>query len=239
MRKWLIVALILSLGVLVPNIDAQKKTKADEDPKEALQALQDFIGGWKGSANDTSPKKLGFWTETADWSWRFKGKDVWIGFKIKNSKVYQEGEIRFLPDKSKYQLTVTTKAGDKLAYEGEFKKAGVTNVLTLERLDPDTELTELIKMSVGSDGDRLVYSKWIKRGTVLTKQLDVGYTREGVTFGVESGGKKVLCVVTGGLGTMPVSYMGVTYYVCCSGCRDAFNDNPAKIVAEYLKSKKK
>jgi len=35
------------------------------------------------------------------------------------------------------------------------------------------------------------------------------------------------------LGTIAVSYAGTTYYVCCTGCRDAFNDNPAKILAEY------
>jgi YHS domain-containing protein len=27
--------------------------------------------------------------------------------------------------------------------------------------------------------------------------------------------------------------MGMTYYVCCTGCRDAFNENPSKIIAEY------
>jgi YHS domain-containing protein len=32
--------------------------------------------------------------------------------------------------------------------------------------------------------------------------------------------------------------MGVTYYVCCSGCRDAFNENPAKIIADFNKKKK-
>jgi YHS domain-containing protein len=37
---------------------------------------------------------------------------------------------------------------------------------------------------------------------------------------------------------MQVSYMGQTYYVCCSGCRDAFNENPAKIIAEYKARKK-
>jgi YHS domain-containing protein len=36
-----------------------------------------------------------------------------------------------------------------------------------------------------------------------------------------------------------VSFQGVTYYVCCSGCLDAFNENPAKIVAAYLAKKKK
>jgi len=25
----------------------------------------------------------------------------------------------------------------------------------------------------------------------------------------------------------------VTYYVCCSGCRDAFNENPEKYIKEF------
>ena len=235
MRKWCISAMLLSLAVLLPTVDGGgKKSKADgEDPKEALQALQEFIGGWKGTAND---KKLGFWTEKSDWSWRFKGKDVWISFKLENSKLYKGGEVRFLPDKSKYQITIIDKADKKTVYEGEMKK----NLLTVERLNPDTNDTEQIKMSVISGGDRLVYSTWLKPDgrTQFTKQFDVGYTRDGVTFGVESGGKKPVCCVTGGLGTMTVSFGGATYYVCCSGCRDAFNENPAKVVAEYLKKKK-
>ena len=232
MRKWLIAALVLSLGVLLPTADAGKKTKSDgEDPKEALQALQEFIGGWKGTAND---KKLGFWTEKSDWSWRFKGKDVWMSFKLDNSKLYKEGEVRYLPEKSKYQITLINKAGVKAVYEGEIKK----KTLTVERVNPDTEETEQIKLFSPSD-DRLVYSKWVKRGTQLSKQLEVGYTREGVTFGLEPGGKRPVCCVTGGLGTMTVSFGGATYYVCCSGCRDAFNENPAKVVAEFLKNKKK
>jgi len=40
------------------------------------------------------------------------------------------------------------------------------------------------------------------------------------------------------LGTITVTHMGATYYVCCSGCRDAFNENPAKILAEYTKRKR-
>ena len=37
---------------------------------------------------------------------------------------------------------------------------------------------------------------------------------------------------------MPISYKGETFYVCCSGCRDAFNENPEKYIKEF-KAKKK
>ena len=45
------------------------------------------------------------------------------------------------------------------------------------------------------------------------------------------------CVVTGGLGTIEVSFEGKTYYVCCTGCRDYFNDNPKEVLAEYFARK--
>ena len=54
-----------------------------------------------------------------------------------------------------------------------------------------------------------------------------------------AGQKGPECIVTGGLGTMQVSFGGNTYYVCCTGCRDAFNDDPAKIIAEYKARKAK
>jgi ribosomal protein L24E len=63
----------------------------------------------------------------------------------------------------------------------------------------------------------------------------VAATREGASLGAKE--KKTECVVSGGAGTMPVSFKGETFYVCCSGCRDAFNENPEKYVKEF-KAKK-
>ena len=132
------------------------------------------------------------------------------------------------------QLTLLDKDGGKSVYEGELKKTG----LLLER-KTDAGDTEQIKVKVVGGGDRLVHEMWLRPEgrTLFNKQYQIAYTKEGVTFGTTGGDKKPECVVTGGLGTMQVSYMGQTYYVCCSGCRDAFNDNPAKIIAEYKKKK--
>ena len=41
------------------------------------------------------------------------------------------------------------------------------------------------------------------------------------------------CVVTGGAGTIMVTYKGQSYWVCCTGCRDLFNEDPEKVLAEY------
>ena len=32
---------------------------------------------------------------------------------------------------------------------------------------------------------------------------------------------------------MQVSYKGETFWVCCSGCADAFKENPEKYIAEF------
>jgi YHS domain-containing protein len=204
------------------------------DAREALQALQDYIGGWKG--NGTSEKdKSEIWKENASWSWRFKGKDVFLSVEVKDSKLFKSGEMRFQPDREKYQLTLVDKKGKKLIYEGELKKGG----LVLERLDPDTKDAYQIKMNIVGGGIRMVMTMFSRPAdrTFWNKQFQVAYTKEGESFGAAA--KKNECVVTGGLGTMAVTYMGQTYYVCCGGCRDAFNENPAKIIKEYLAKKKK
>ena len=204
-----------------------------DDPKEALQELQEYIGGWKGSVD----KGTTAWKESANWSWRFanKGKDVYMTVDMPDGKVFKSGEMRFLPDTGKYQFTLTDKGDKKNVYVGDLKKG----TLTLERVVPETKATEQIKMATAAAGVRLIYtfSKKPADRTLYAKDFQISYTKEGESFGTAAGQKGPECVVTGGLGTMQVSYMGTTYYVCCTGCRDAFNDNPAKIVAEY-KAKK-
>ena len=71
---------------------------------------------------------------------------------------------------------------------------------------------------------------------VYSRLAEVGSTRKGSSF-AKSAASGPECIVTGGLGTIPVEYMGKKYFVCCTGCRDLFRDNPAGVLEEYRQRK--
>src|SRR5438132_1512516 len=95
-----LIALMVVFQLLAAGGDAAKQAA---QVKEALQALQDYIGGWKG--NGSSEKdKLAIWNEKVNWGWKFKGNDAWLIMEFAESKFYKNGEMRYLPAKKSYQL---------------------------------------------------------------------------------------------------------------------------------------
>src|SRR5262245_57311609 len=235
MRRLLALGFLLGLiGLVMPVLAAASADKSAA--KDALKELQEFIGGWKGNGGLDKPRpspRDPVWSENISWSWRFKGDDAWMSMAIKDGKLFKSGELRYLPDKKVYQLTATDLKDKKFVFEGTIK----SDVLTLTRVDADTKETQQIQMNTAAEGDRFVYrvAHKGKDSTIWKKDYMIGCTREGVSLGKVD--KKNECVVSGGLGTMPISYKGETYYVCCSGCADAFKEDPEKYINEY-KAKK-
>ena len=157
---------LLACGVLfgltaffVPARPAAAADKGD-DPKtakEGLQALNDFIGEWKGSGGPDKPKpgpRDAVWTEALEWVWKFKGDDAWLVINFKDSKNYKSGEMRYLLDKKFYQLTLTGKDDKKLVFEGPLDTD--KDELTLVRIDPDTKETQQITMNTAAEGVRFI-----------------------------------------------------------------------------------
>src|SRR5262249_15284328 len=129
MKRLLVGALLLGVCLVLPIAPAADSER--EKSKEALKALQDFIGGWKGSGGPL-PGRPGdpIWNETLDWSWRFKGGDAWLALKIETGKHFKGGELRYLSDKMRYQLSAVDAKGNKRVFEGALKN----DYLTLERV---------------------------------------------------------------------------------------------------------
>jgi hypothetical protein len=225
------------LGVLLASVCGLAFLHGDEatpkrTPKEALQAFNDLIGSWRGTGTPQQGTKeerdKNFWQETIAWEWQFKDKDAWLKAKFDKSKYFDGGELRYLPDTDRYQLTLRTLSKETLVFEGPLKDKR----LTLDRTDTDKKETQRLIVSL-LHSNRYLYRYEVKSGdqTLFTALYQVGATKEGVPF-AEGDGKPV-CVVSGGLGTIPVMYKGKTYYVCCSGCRDAFNDDKETYIKEF------
>lgn len=235
MKQWLALALVLGLLGATALVAAP----ADKEQiKEALRELQDFIGGWKGTGQ-TKPRpspRDPFWEETVEWSWRFKGDDIWLAVEFKGGKFLKSAEVRYLTDKKKYELTGTPVTGkDKLVFLGTVDKGKAT----FERTDPKTREVQRIRMLTTAEGIRFSY--FVERrsatGTIWRPEFQLAGNKIGESFAKAE--KRPECVVSGGLGTMVVTYNGETFYVCCSGCAEAFRENPKKYVDEYKKSRKK
>jgi YHS domain-containing protein len=231
MKRLALMTLLLTGGLL----GFAQAADDEEDPaKEALQAVQEFVGSWKGSGQEG--KNL--WKETMAWGWKFKDGKSFLAFEVKDGKHLDKGELRYLADKKKYELTVTRKLSDgkteSQVYLGELKKG----YLTLLRSDPKTKDEQQLIFNTAGDGVRLVYNYKIRKGGkgIASNVYSVAANKEGESLGAKKDGRE--CIVTGGEGTMAVSFGGKTYYVCCSGCRDEFNANPEKYVKAFEAKKK-
>lgn len=213
----------LLLGVLAADEPAPLTAK------QALQPFNDLIGAWRGTGTPVGSREeqqKNFWIESMTWAWQFKGDDAWMAVAFDKSKYFAKGELRHVPGKEELSLTLTTTKKDKLVYTGTLKN----KVLTLDR-EGDKETQRLVFTFLHSN--RFLYRAESRPEgkTVFNKLYTVGATKEGVPFA--GGDGRPECIVTGGLGTITVSFQGKTYYVCCSGCRDEFNERPAKYVQEY------
>jgi hypothetical protein len=141
--------------------------------------------------------------------------------------------MRYDPAKDRYVFTVKTPGKETLTFAGEFTKE---KVLTLDR-ENAKEPQRLVFTLLHSN--RFLYRMEAKPEgkNIFAVRYKVGATKEGVAFATGDGRPE--CIVSGGLGTIAVTHNGATYYVCCTGCRDEFNANPAKYVKEYEAKKKK
>ncbi len=233
------IRMFLAVGILA-GVTAMPAFADKDSDKAALQPLNDFIGTWKGDASAKTGTKDVSWKETVDWSWKIGKDDMALGVKFTGDKSpFAAGLLKYDASKKKYKLTVTPAgetAGGKadLDFVGEIK----AKKLILDRVDPATKDKTTIEMYALADGPKFLYNVAVQKKSfgVAKKAVESAALKEGANV---SGGKKPECIVTGGAGTMSVSYGGKTYYVCCSGCRDEFNANPKKYVDEFEKNKGK
>jgi hypothetical protein len=199
--------------------------------RDALRPFNVLVGSWKATGYPEGTREeraAGMWTETISWVWRFDSDDAWLEVEFEKSKHFTRGELRYSSEKKNYQLTLTSPDKSKLTFAGTLKD----KVLTLNRTGGPAGEEQRLVFSLLHFNRHLYRFETRAAGSPVpfTRHFQVGATKEGVPFANVPKGPE--CIVSGGLGTSKVSYNGKDYYVCCSGCRDAFKENPEKYIKE-------
>jgi hypothetical protein len=211
-----------------PKTPPQSST-AFQQQKQALAEFNSLIGNWRGVGMPRRGSRKGAWSETAEWVWRFGKDTVAIDYKIEKGKLLRSARVTYNPDRKLYLLTGTFADKTNRSYEGRQQ-----NRKMIFQSKPDNEgYIHLLTVTRLNDKRTLVlYQKRRETSRFVTRVAEVGYTRAGTSLAIEGAGE-IECIVTGGRGTIPVTYKGEKYYVCCSGCKTAFDDDPEDIIADY------
>jgi|GEM_PF-109753 len=219
--------------------DAAETAKRREAQKAVLQPLQTLVGGWKGVGLPKRGSNTGSWGETADWAWHFDQEGARLQATLTDGKYFSF--LQIAPGEKAREFTLTGALPDGKSTEQFAGRLDDQGTLRAIRVAADKNANEAaplppdrparITLKTLAEGDRLVVLYERANGANFARLAEVGSTRVGGKFG--QGGAGPECVVTGGLGTIAVQHDGKTYYVCCSGCKEAFADDPQGILAEY------
>lgn len=213
-----------------PGSTSAKKAAA----KEALLPFQDLVGGWNGTGQPKRNSAAGAWREKAEWRWKFDGDHVALEYAVEDGRLLKSALMSFDSKSKSWRLqTVELGSGKDQTIEREYFGKAQGNKLIFDTLpQPTTEGRRITITRLNEKRTLVLFEQKSAGQNFYNRIAEVGYTREGTRL-ADSDQTGPECVVTGGVGTIKVSYKGETYWVCCTGCRDAFNDDPEGVLADY------
>lgn len=217
---------------------ADKKTAAKAPrltPREALARFNVLVGEWRGIGQPKRGSSRGAWSEKSQWQWDFSKKEQPV-LRLVSDKGQLVRQLWLGYDTRRGEYTLKVKFKDLKTPQLFRAIADPRRLVFVQAESTDKTERRRVKLTVLSEKRVTLV---VERGvTAFRRVAEVGYTRKGTSI-VTRGSGKPECVVTGGAGTIRVTYKGKTWYVCCSGCKQAFEDAPETILAEYRASQKK
>lgn len=228
---------------------------------EQLHPLQILLGQWRGT---TRRDYDGFKAVDAhEWIWDLQTNPRQPALVLKSDKSPYLRSARLTWDIGQGKFTMTATDADSITrtYHGEFTEPVHEIVGSDDKLhrvyrlefteDPanssgSTDTTdgapavgrELWRVAFAQqENNRYLTEIDQRRGNADFRRFDtVSTQREGTSFALsDSGYAEKTCVISQGLGTIELTYKGRTYWVCCTGCKAAFEEDPETWIARDAK----
>lgn len=221
---------------------------------EALKPLQIMLGQWRGTTRrDFEGFKA---VDKHEWIWDLQTDASKPALVVASDKspYLKTARLTFDVSRELFELTATDKDGVERSFEGTYSEP------VREIVGPDDKLHRVYKLLLTQtdesraaaggeqwqvafaqqENNRYLLEVDRRRGKATFKRHDtVSTQRDGTSFALSDSdyGEKT-CIISQGLGTIAVSYKGKSYWVCCSGCKAAFEDDPETWIARADKMAK-
>jgi YHS domain-containing protein len=222
---------VLLLGLAIALIGAGASDDSKPELRKAFLPFEHMIGSWKGTGVPAANRLKG-WAETHRWAWMFrKGDPAGLSIELTGDKTLAKARLTFDESTKRYHLDGSDPSGKPVAFAGAMDKAG--KALVLDRVGASADGKDRLVLRPNSNMIRYVlYFEHQDKGAPQYKRtVEVNLGKEGESFAAGAASSNLpKCILTGGAATMTVSYQGKSYPVCCSGCRDEFQENPEKYV---------
>lgn len=232
----------------LPGITAIAETRR-ENVVTGLAPLSFLVGEWKGVAQLRRSSNTGAWSEQATGVWHFDQRIPCLLIQLKPGnkaakllftaesqtgrpimELQHDGHepIALQMAESSIPGGITESSGSRTASGDAQQDHWVFE--SIARTDqPEIRLTF---RKINDIRMTLLFEERPNADATYRRQYELGMTREGNRLASGNTGERQ-CVVTGGLGTMAVMHDGKTFYVCCEGCKQAFEADPEGTIAAY------
>ncbi|MDA1232049.1 MAG: hypothetical protein O2856_14845 [Planctomycetota bacterium] len=213
-----------------------------------LQPLQILLGQWRGTTRrDYEDFKA---VDNHEWVWDLRSNPNQPALTIKSDKspYIKTARVTWDTQQNRFTMTVADPTGVTKEFAGDFSEPvheivgsddKLHKVFRLEfnqtESGDDSELWQFAFAQQENNRYLLEIAK--RRGKAAFSRFDtVSTQREGTSFAVsDTGYAERTCIISEGLGTTEVTYKGRSYWVCCSGCKAAFEEDPETWIARAAK----
>jgi|GEM_PF-246021 len=218
---------------------------------EIMKPVQILLGNWHG----TTQKEVGDFKglDHSAWVWDLKTNRQQPAMVMASdaNPYFRTARLTYLTDEKVFQFEGTDPDGKVRTltgnftvapeqFDGEDRTPQIRYKLELTQIEPQDARDQMRIVLNQQDNHRYFMEIQKKRGSRFLRVDTVAIQREGTSFAKsDSGYGERECIISGGLGTIQLNYKGKSYWVCCTGCKAAFEEDPDTWIAEYEKKSKK
>ena len=246
-RQAVMLKVLLTGMLLITATVADEKPTVENDASQQgddlirpLKPFAGWVGEWRGVVQLRRGSSAGAWTEKASVSWNFPEAKPELVLQMEPGR--QLHRLRLSADSGGTGLSALLEDSDGREYRLTEERRDAS-----ETGDVKTANAWIFVSAAGTEKQKRVTVRLLSRiratllleervpGAAAWKRIsECGLTRAGERLAAGGTGEKE-CIVTGGLGSIPVAFEGASFFVCCEGCRQIFDDDPMGTIAAYRK----